>query len=469
MHGSENRGELQVGQSAFRSPGRFGRWLPGLPPLNSFNPGPAVLGALRGPMQDNLSNADGNNDRIRAGYTFLGQFIDHDLTFDATSSLEQQVDPEAVENFRTPALELDSVYGSGPDLQPYLYNKNQNIGAPADPDQAFLFALNDTVAIDLPRNLRGVAVIGDPRNDENAIISQLHLLFLKFHNKVYKGLTGSSRAKFQEAQRLVRWHYQWIVINEFLPRILGTATTAAIFAGDHRFPGRPFMPVEFSVAAYRFGHSQVRGGYGLKGTASARLFSGNPNGTGLLGFRPLDPTLEIDWQNFFGSPAQTSRRIDTRLVEPLLNLPNPVVPSAPLSLAERNLQRGIALKLPSGQAVAERLAQPIAERLTDAELWGTPAVGCGPAPLWFYILREAEIKGGGQRLAGIGAQLVGRIFQAFLLGDSGSYLVQDPLWTPTLQGNFGQTAGQFTFVDLINFTLGTSIPNEVLATLPGDG
>lgn len=473
MHGFDNRGEAFIGRGQFRGTGRFGRLFPELPSLDQFTPAASVLGAAGGAMDGGnppASDTSQNNPRITAGYTFLGQFIDHDLTLDTTSNLEQQVDPDAVENFRTPALELDSLYGLGPSVQPYLY----------DQTQPFRFLINDA-ASDLPRNSQGRALIGDPRNDENIIVSQLHLLFLRFHNKVFNDFTDvdlSLDKRFVEAQRIVRWHYQWIIVNEFLPRILGTNTTTRIFTEKlFEFAERPFMPVEFSVAAYRFGHSQVRPGY-LINTVGAALFPALPvegepapqHGTGdLRGFRPIPPELIIDWSKFFGaSGAAQGKLIDTKISTVLLQLPDGVVPpgtpASMRSLAVRNLQRGISLRLPSGQRVAALLA--INNPLTESEVWSGVTDGQGEAPLWYYILKEAQLRAGGRRLAGVGAEIVGRVFYAILSADKNSYLSQSPCWKPTLSG---AQPGKFTMTDLVNLTLGTNIQGEDLLSLEGDG
>jgi hypothetical protein len=165
-----------------------------------------------------MDGASGNEDHpdgLPAGFTFLGQFIDHDITFDPTSSLERQVDPEAVANFRTPNLELDSVYGSGPGASPHLYSTQR--GPEGERAEMLIEqAEGGPEGSDLPRNSQGVALLGDPRNDENLIISQLHLAFLRFHNVVAQrvrdeDLVPPGGSVFETTQRLVRWHYQWIV------------------------------------------------------------------------------------------------------------------------------------------------------------------------------------------------------------------------------------------------------------------
>lgn len=471
MHGFNYR-EPHVPRSRFNEPGRFGRMFPWLRSLKGFDPGPNALGKVGGPMDGGNplpTDTTQNNLRIKAGYTFLGQFIDHDLTLDTTSILERQVDVDGTTNFRTPAFELDSIYGLGPAVQPYLYEQ---------PDGGRLLISED--GNDLQRNGQGRAIIGDPRNDENILVSQLHLLFIKFHNKVYDTEFADmphGRPRFEAAQTFVRWHYQWLVMNEFLPRIVGTAAASDemanpsyLYETDHAF-----MPVEFSVAAYRFGHSQVRPGYAVNRgpggqVRGAGLFPSDPNapfGAGdLRGFRKVPGDLLVDWAFFFGTQAQDSKKIDTLLSTVLMQLPTGVVPKdvdvRHRSLATRNLQRGIDMNLPSGQTLACHLGLPV---LSEAEVWTTNGamVGSGPAPLWFYILREAEVKTGGHRLHGVGAEIVARTFVALMLKDKASYMVQEPGFVPALG-----SGGRFTMTDLVNYTLGLSLTSEDMAALPGD-
>ena len=236
---------------------------------------------------------DEENTGISAGYTYLGQFIDHDITFDPASSLDKTNDPNALVDYRTPRFDLDSVYGRGPDDQPYLYQDDglhfllgkQLTGNPVDGGTH-----------DLPRNGssgRRRALIGDPRNDENVIVSQLQGIFLRFHNALVDYLSGTD-ATFGDVQRLVRWHYQWVILHDFLPTIIGPEMLYSIL--PHLKSGKsitedrpqlrfynprndPFMPVEFSVAAYRFGHSMVRPIYRLNTTLADRfvIFSLDPN------------------------------------------------------------------------------------------------------------------------------------------------------------------------------------------------
>lgn len=439
MHGAELRGHASP-KGVFSQGGRFGRLYPHLRSLKTFTEAQAVaLGAAGGPMDGGAGiDPTQDNPNIPAGFTFLGQFLDHDITFDPTSSLETQNDPAAVRNFRTPAFELDSVYGAGPAAQPYLY----------DGQGAFLLSEN---GVDLQRNRMNRAVIGDPRNDENLIISQLHCAFLRFHNAVLATVGGD----FEEAQRLVRWHYQWIILHEFLPLTCGgPALESVLDADDLAFPGdgEAFMPVEFSVAAYRFGHSQVRPGYRINANFAAGLFpaaADAPPGNDLRGGQPVGPERAVDWSNFFGAGAQRSKRIDHRISTPLLGLPNSVVPPSVLgpqrSLATRNLLRSQRFGLPSGQAVARYLGEPV---VTPERVWNIPQGGqfSGEAPLWFYILREAALKNGGRHLGPVGARIVAEVFLGLLRADTASFLNHEPGWTPTLEG---EVEGDFMMTDLL--------------------
>jgi hypothetical protein len=441
QHGGELRGHL-VSKGRFHEPGRFGRMFPHLRSLKAhqLQITPEALGGVTGPMDGGSApDPSQNNRRLTAGFTFLGQFLDHDITFDPTSSLEQQNDPEAIQNFRTPAFELDSVYGSGPSSQPYLY----------DTDGKHVLLSAD--GVDVPRNANHVAIIGDPRNDENLIVSQLHRAFMKFHNAVLDQHAGGD---FEEAQRLVRWHYQYMVLHEFLPLTCGDDLVDRVVGSGrrfYRFADEPYMPVEFSVAAYRFGHSQVRPGYRVNANFAAPLFPATPdealNGQDLRGRQPVTAARAVDWRQFFGQGAQPGRLIDRRLSTPLLNLPDTVVgpgaPPARRSLAIRNIQRGFTFALPAGQTVARAMG---ADVVPDTDLWKNVPGGAGLAPLWYYVLAEAESLTGGEHLAGIGARIVAEVFVGLLQGDKASYLNHEPRWTPTLPR---ANPKEFTMVDLL--------------------
>ncbi len=471
------RGLEDVPRSALYE-GRFGRMFRNLPP---FAPDDADLLALAALMIETKTQADDpnlDNPDIPAGFTYFGQFIDHDITFDPNSKLQRDNDPDALRNFRTPRFDLDSLYADGPDNNPYLYGAD---------GLHLLVGKNAAGEDDLPRNNADPkrALIGDPRNDENAIVSQLHLAFIKFHNKVVDHLPANTPNLFDEALRIVRWHYQWIVVHDFLQKILGgddvindiikldkykvplgggTRDIQGALNVDLKFyhyRNQPFIPVEFSVAAYRFGHSMIRTEYELNEDETGQevpIFDVTKPDGDLRGFKERRAGLEIQWARFFefsgtGLELQHSRKLDTKLAVGLSNLP--FITDMFTSLAVRNLLRGKALGLPSGQAVARAMG---ATRdniiLTPAEL-NLPAnlktAFDENTPLWFYILKEAEVRCNAKKLGPIGARIVAEVLIGLLDGDPASYLSAEPTWQPT-KNQFGAPAdGKFFMVDLLRF------------------
>ncbi|MDX6624011.1 MAG: hypothetical protein QOE75_1943 [Solirubrobacterales bacterium] len=445
------RGIKRVTRSRLHE-GRFGRL------FRRAGEAPELKDAELKKLADKLRGPGGggaklDNPKIPAAYTYFGQFVDHDITFDPVSVLQRQNDPDALTDFRSPRFDLDCVYGSGPVDQPYLYDQPKRLKLLIDPK-------NRNQEPDLQRNAEEVALIGDPRNDENIIVSQLQLTFLRFHNKVAalvaKDKKVPAKRKFEVAQRLVRWHYQWVILEDFLPRIVGKAAVedrvsrskAKGVEIDLRWfepKSDPFMPLEFSVAAYRYGHSQIRGRYDLNGTVKGVpiFISGEKVDplADLRGSRVLPKFWTIDWSFFLDVPGeakkpQASRRIDANLADGLFDLPG--FPDAESSLAFRNLKRGQALGLPSGQKVAEEMDL---KPLTGKDL-GAPA----ETPLWFYILKEAEL-GGGQQLGPVGGGIVAEVLLGLLKGDKLSFVNEKPKWRPTL----GPKAGRFTLADLVRF------------------
>jgi hypothetical protein len=439
--------------------GRFGRLFPALPRRDA---GPRAIAALADAMATLRDVSD--NKRVPSGYTYLGQFVDHDITFDPASRLRRDNDPSALVDFRTPRLDLDSLYGAGAADQPYLYDWDE-----PRPGVRLLVGGGAGDPVDLPRNHQGRALTGDARNDEHQIISQLQLLFVRFHNQVVAWLAVehervADNELLEEAQRLVRWHYQWIVLHDYLPKVLGGPSPPPA----RRFftwRDEPFIPVEFSAAAFRFGHSMVRGGYQLgdvPGTLPILADPRNPvdDGRHLGGFGPLAADRVIDWSRFFfdaqASPdrGEHSMRIDPRLVKALHHLP-PDDASLPLL----NLRRGRALGLPAGPDVAHAMGLPGLDDATfrsqlPRALWDTPA---GDAlvrapPLWYYILAEANVECAGLHLGPVGRGIVGEVLLGLLEGDPHSYLSQWPTWRPTLPGAPETAPGDFAMTDLIAFT-----------------
>ena len=468
------KGEHQP-PSEFAPSGKFGRMFPNLP---AFTPPEDSLKELAEVMLDeDPDNPQGDNINVPAGYTYLGQFIDHDITLDTTPLGEVMVDPLAVKNFRTPKLDLDSLYGSGPDVQPYLYQKDDSdlflIGKTNQQPGGGDASIPTELPNDLPRSPSTLAIIGDPRNDENLIVAQTHLAFLKFHNKVVEGIRdgsikpGSAMGKscFETARETVIWHYQWIVLFDFLSRVIDQRQLRRVLKGGRRFfkfDQEPFMPVEFSVAAYRLGHSMIRASYDYN-----RVFTPRPGGrvsatlellftfTARSGRAvPIPSDWIIDWRRFFPVdskvPVGLSRKLDPFLVDPLKNLPGFEAPNN--SLAVRNLLRGRSLGLPSGQDVARCMGfRPLSPELISRGTDGQVAAKLGfdvNSPLWYYILKEAQIEGKGIRLGTVGSRILAEVFVGLIEGDRNSFLSRCPKWTPILPAEKPNT---FTMTDLLRF------------------
>jgi hypothetical protein len=452
-HGQLYLRDIVTPRSKYFARGKFGRLCPTLPPFagdtDKVRAALMELGKSGGIMDPGTAD-NPDNPNISAGFTFFGQFLDHDITFDPTSSLERQNDPESISNFRTPAFELDSVYGAGRAASPHLYDETQ-------PGKLLI---DEGFPNDLPRNSQNTALIGDPRNDENVIVSQLHLAFIKFHNAVLdyvKQSVPDPNQAFEEAQRLVRWHYQWIILHEFLPHTVGQNVVDNVLKKGRKFYNwrhEPFIPVEFSVAAYRFGHSQVRPFYIANDQFRGPIFDAtlnpdDPDPNDLRGGKRASRRF-IKWSNFFDIEDQTvqSKMIDTLLSTPLFSLPfiPPNMPGNPRSLAQRNLLRHLTFSLPSGQRVAKAMKLRI---LHSNDLADVAPLGFNKdTPLWFYILREADKMADGNTLGPVGGRIVAEVFIGMLEGDRMSYLRQDPDWVPTLPG---ANKGEFRMTDLLKF------------------
>ena len=452
---------------------------------------------------------DGEGDsEISAAYTYLGQFVDHDITLATTSASAQNLlvpnlAPLSVEdiletttNIRTAVFELDSVYGNPARRQPSPNRAKMEIGevttlgATAKPQ---LRPPGKDDFNDLPREPRSpvkerdrAARIGDHRNDENTIISQLHLAFLLAHNKLVD--QGNS---FRKAKRILRQHYQHIVLHDFLKQIADPQVVDSTIENgpqvyrpeDHQ--DEFYMPLEFSVAAYRFGHSMVRGAYdfnlnfnrsGDPGTLPATLdllFTFTAL-SGQLGFgagaRTLPENWIIEWKNFFdaqgGAPRSKARRFDTKLVEPLQRLRDetgkPLVDSPTdagpgrisASLAVRNLLRGYLLRMPTGQAVANALGEQVltGDEIKDgaASQDQVDALEQGGfldrTPLWYYILVESAVRADGQHLGPVGSTIIAEVIVGLILLSPNSILRKQD-WEPSL----GQQQGKFDLPDLLRF------------------
>ena len=448
--------------------------------------------ATRKALAGAMTGAGGAESNIPSGFTYLGQFIDHDLTMDKTKkALGDPEPPFKMLQGRSPALDLDSVYGRGPNENPEFYNADHihlKMGK-TGPEGLSLRGF------DLPRSGNGhpSAGIPDPRNDENLAVAQTHLAFIRFHNRVVDTLAPDSphAVLFMRARKQVTRHYQWMIKTDFLPRICGPAVIDDVFTNGRKIFEKnvpptqvPTMPVEFSVAAYRLGHSMVRQAYNWNrnfdaGQGTLRLlfdFSGTSGfltrssplfGVWIADFRRLyhfgdagRPDLEVSAAKF-----NNAMTIDTNLVAKLAHLEDetigpPLTPEVVHNLAFRNLTRAEMVRLPTGQEVAQFLRAngvPVTD-LTAAEI--TNGAGNGitvPAaiaaavaahtPLWFYVLREAELNGG--KLAGVGARIVAEVFHRAMEGSETSIL-HGPAFTPST--DLGSPDGTtFRMVDLLLF------------------
>jgi hypothetical protein len=458
------RGQAQVARSPLHE-GRFGRMFRKLQPcppytVDELNALAELMrereGGSGGWGQPDAQPQGGDNPDIASAFTYFGQFVDHDITFDASSRLQVHNDLDALVDFRTPRYDLDSLYGSGPVDEPFQYDQT-NPGR-------LLVGDNGHGERDLPRNPQGIALIGDPRNDENVIVSGLQILMILLHNKladVVDGVASTVEAdRFDETRKRVRWHYQWVVVHDYLPRICGSDLVNSLMQieadGDVKWKLRfytpkknAYMPIEFAAAAFRFGHSQVRTAYILNNTIQVKpiFVAGDQHGLGsdLRGGQALLPQWTVGWEHFIKldetEPAP-SRLIDTKISPALFDLPR-FPADTPQSLPLRNLLRGQDKDLPSGQDVAKALGETA---LTGADLGGI----VDPTPLWFYILKEAELKTGGRALGPTGARIVAETLLGMLKTDPASYVNRDPLWKPTLDGASAPD-GTFGLADLIQF------------------
>lgn len=416
---------------------------------------PLEVGPIRLITEPELSPNNRDNPTHTAGTTFVGQFLDHDITRDAGSRLGRPTSLRRSTNLRSASFDLDSVYGGGPAESPELYDGHR-----------FIIETGGRFE-DVPRDEDGVAIIADPRNDENLMISGLQAAFLMFHNAVMDrveatGLRGD--AAFEQARRQVRWHWQWLIVHHFLPQFVGQAMVDDIAANGRRFytPQVPQIPVEFQTAAYRFGHSMVRPSYraNMAGVDGEPFFGfvfdpsqfGQDDPDDLAG-RSRAPRRYVGWQTFFDfgdGEVRPPKRIDTKMSTPLFQLPIHAIGAergedvGPLSLATRNLWRHLTWEIPSGQVVA---AEMNASRLPAADLADFGQFGFDldtSTPLWLYILREADVMHDGLHLGEVGGRIVAEVFMGLLELDDESYL-SDPSWRPTL----GPTSGEFEMTDLL--------------------
>ncbi len=388
-------------------------------------------------LADSMYEESELNHDIPAGYTFFGQFIAHDLTFAVHPFPPDRERRFFGRNRRSPRFDLDSVYAGGPTVAPHLYEL-------ADP-RKLLIGRNRLGELDLPRNLdtsadgstdfnrRRTALVGDLRNDDNTITAQLHLAILRFHNRVVEELGLS----FEEARVLTTLSYQ-CAVRDYLRRVCGRQAVEDAVHGVNSAPFAPFakagtLPLEFSFAAFRFGHSMVGSTYHLNNWLDAtegrplnllldtspgwRERNGHAHRT-LEGQRELPPAWTVQWDRFVswnGSlVTQPSRAIDTRLSPALRTLPIHAEAGDPdertRSLAYRTLWSGFQRQLPTGRSLAKefKIGSPVRANY----------------PLFIHILHEAE-NDGGRRLGPLGAWIVSNVFLGALRYDECSIMREE--------------------------------------------
>ena len=428
---------------------RFGRLFSDLPALFTD---PRVLediGASEGPMDGGSNPAETTS--VAVGHVFFGQFVDHDITLDVASSFDRVNQPDEINNTRTPTLDLDCIYGSGPEATPHLYHADgafKGIKLVTGAEVGSGSFTND----DLPR-AGTVALIGDPRNDENRIVSQIQLNMLRFHNKMCDELSGeySGGALFEHAREAVTWHYQWCVVHDFLTKICGEGAVNRVLSEGRKcyLPKEPFIPVEFSVAAYRFGHSMVpMKVQAQKNKPRFELF-GTKFGKGFSPVTSADAVCDMHelFNTYDNRIVQTAVQLNGKMAEDLLKLPTNIVGGGEASLATRNLIRGQSFLLPSGENIARQLERDQAEidQVSAAAQTDAPDLKTG-TPLWFYLLKEAEVIGReaadgtfepGEGLGPVGAQIVAEVVIGLIELDPRSWLGSNRNWRPMTASDNG--------------------------------
>ena len=432
-----------------------------------------------------MGPADEGNPDIPAGFTYFGQFVDHDITFTKEGGI----------NARTPLLDLDSLYGKGPDdaddSNLYIKNASSTLGR-----SLFKIGNKPNPDGDLQRDSNNKAIIPDPRNDENIIIASLQLLFQKFHNI----LVTKENLPFETAKTVVTWHYQSVVLNDFLPKIVGEELVDEILINGRkiyhpekarllrRSAGfisisfvrslrrindiKTFIPTEFAGACYRFGHSMVRNKYNFNSTFSddsshPNLFfgfpGGRPNGghqitpiwtiTGHNNSNKLESLKRFFDTTGFGGADNNSGKIDTKLPEVLFNLE--VQNSESNNLAFRNLVSGQRLKLANGQQAVEFLKSKgiTISELSESEIGRgqTPDVFKKNTPLWFYVLRESEIQENGVKLGTVGGRIVAETLIGLLQVDDNSHIHPSNFDTPWPFVIDGVVNRKVSMLDIIKF------------------
>lgn len=395
-------------------------------------------------------------DRIPAGYTYLGQFIDHDLALDSVVETPpwHPIPSSVFLNKRTPFLNLETVYGFESPDNPTQPKRELLL---ADNSKSLL-KLGDTKATsitkkvfagkDLPRIPNSpTALLVDPRNDDNLAVAQTHVAFMRFHNSVVRYLFSLGKADttetFEEARKIVIQHYQWIILKDYLPRVIKKSVLEDVLTNGNQFyfPNKetPFMPLEFSVAAFRFGHSMILNSYNWNrffnndqhpSTATLEKLTEFTGRGGLRGEKQLVSDWAINWNWFYKTPDSPlgpkfnfAKEINTKISKTLAMLRKPKNNSLSFdranSLPALDLYRARALNLPPGQEIAKRILgtetrilQP--EQIANLLPANLKHVFSKETPLWFYLLAEAEIEEQGYTLGEVGSRIIAETFAGLI-------------------------------------------------------
>ncbi len=389
---------------------------------------------------------------LQTGYTYFGQFAAHDLTKEQ-SSLDQAwtLAPEEIENLESPCLDLSHIYGRGPfdEAHASLYESGDvqlKVGK---------LAGRAGNSFDIATDSSGALLAADDRTAENVILRQITAVFARLHNAAveqHRPQHSDAAELFRKARLQTVWQYQLLVRDDFLFWLLDRRVFDAVLRNTRSLVDwtRFSIPIEFSAAAMRFGHTMARQKYliGHGRDKTLREIFGRD-----LQQRPLDPEWELDWGFFFqgasaGSAALSSRPIDTRIVRTLHDVPGHSVclhhrqgaADRDASAADadfnklpvRTLLRGAGLRLATGQAAAEAFHESVftTEELTTDRNGRLTASGKvlrdaklgTDTPLWYYILKESELRYNGNRLGPVGSRIIAETFLASLASDPDSIL-----------------------------------------------
>ncbi|MFO1203630.1 MAG: peroxidase family protein, partial [Tabrizicola sp.] len=453
--------------------------------------------------------------RLPAAYTYFGQFVNHDISAPRGDVMSHgadappagvvgAVDPPGLDRSRRASVEiilrnffndhpepltLASLYGEGPgSADPNvraLYaadGKRFRLGKTRrEVDKVFVDDMKDPALVDhatgAPDLLRtgGGPLIADLRNDENLIISQLHLALLLFHNKVVAALEPSfpdPATCFAEARKVVTRHYHWLILNDYLPQLLSRAVQArplAEYPSNLQKPNE--VPLEFTTAAFRFGHSMVGSAYDFnanfgvgghlapEGATLAHLFAFTSHqnmGQNAPGLPELPDHWVIDWERMTrfqagtaGAPPRpfgNAERIDLSFAPDMLNVVGDSEIAVHGSILFRNLMRGFHRRMPFGQQLADQYG---VDRLSEAEvrraLPREKALAPGmkslrqvaedlgmlaETPAWLYFLCESRVREAGERVGPTASHLIADTIVGLIRHNGKSLLNTAPDWHP---------------------------------------